>query len=315
MQPTNPLLKQFATLPLPALEGMLDSESLYVASENTLVVAVTYWLQSQEEMQQHVTATQRLRLAFKLRLLHCSSFYLAAIFGNEEHWLTKVLSARQHSLLTAASANKEYPVALKSNLTSSKSLFFSSEAAAEAAEAQVGAEVAWWKEKRSRGPGRDKNLELKLQVSLQTLWQQQQLLEESEGAWIEGETHFYCGYRWRLLTKLLRSNSSRYTHRYGWSPEYTIGLSLQCTDAGWALPLAATCSVAAVKQLPTKTGSTLSRRHAFQDKLSFSGQWIVADFFGVRFRDLAEAEEKLQHYLPAGAGSNFCFTGTVGGIL
>jgi hypothetical protein len=71
MQPGSPDLQKLAQLPQAALEALLDSDALKVASENSAIAAVTYWLE-QEHRAQQITIGQKQRLASKLRLLRAT---------------------------------------------------------------------------------------------------------------------------------------------------------------------------------------------------------------------------------------------------
>ena len=90
--------QQLAELPLPAMEALLRRDDLRVASENTVVAAVKYWLK-QEGRRQTMSALQLQQLAYGLRLQHCTICFLAHVLGNEHHWLYKALTPTQRSLL------------------------------------------------------------------------------------------------------------------------------------------------------------------------------------------------------------------------
>lgn len=105
MQPNGPLLQKLAELPPLALEALLDSDDIKVASENTAIAVVGYWL-SQEDRRHTTSRGQQLRLAYKLRLLRATRWYLTRMFADQEHWLAQVLSGEQRIMLTAAAQNK-----------------------------------------------------------------------------------------------------------------------------------------------------------------------------------------------------------------
>ena len=71
MQPDSPAQQKLAQLPQAALEALLDSDDLKVASENTAIAAVTFWLE-QEDREQQLTKEQKQRIAYKLRLLRAT---------------------------------------------------------------------------------------------------------------------------------------------------------------------------------------------------------------------------------------------------
>ena len=75
-----------------ALHALLDSPDLRVASENTVVAAVTRWLQPRSIL---FNRENKLQLLFKLRLDACSDSFITALLMYKFHWVTSVLDEEQ----------------------------------------------------------------------------------------------------------------------------------------------------------------------------------------------------------------------------
>ena len=71
MQPDSLGRQKLAQLPQAALEALLDSDDLKVASENSAIAAVTFWLE-QDDRAEQLTKEQKQHLAYKLRLLRAT---------------------------------------------------------------------------------------------------------------------------------------------------------------------------------------------------------------------------------------------------
>ena len=88
-------LQQLEQLPFTALEALLDSDSLKVCSENSAVRAVTQWLAANP----HSCKRQEQQLAYKLRLVQCTPWFLTAELTCNSTWLHNVLTKQQVGLL------------------------------------------------------------------------------------------------------------------------------------------------------------------------------------------------------------------------
>ena len=96
MQPDNTDAQQkLAQLPIAAMEALLGSDELKVASENTAVAVATFWLQ-QEVLHTNTSesSSHQRRLMDKLRLCHCSPSYLTSCLrDSDRHYKDLVESA------------------------------------------------------------------------------------------------------------------------------------------------------------------------------------------------------------------------------
>jgi hypothetical protein len=184
MQPGSPERQKLAQLPQPALEALLDNPTLKAASENSAIAAVTFWLEQEEG--QMLTKEQKLRLAYKLRLISASPWYLTRIVLKEGHWLHDILSSEQKIVLTAAVHSRADWISLQATgeeVTNAR-LFGKSD--------QVG--VSWWEE--DRPPSSIRFAELLVEISPGELWEN----VEAQAA-KESQAYFYNGITWNLLVK------------------------------------------------------------------------------------------------------------------
>jgi hypothetical protein len=188
MQPKRPAGLKLAQLPLAALEALLDSPDLQAASENSVIAAVTLWLE-ESRTGQELTKEQKQRLAFKLRLSRATPWYLTRIFLEEGHWLSDILSRKQTILLTAAAHNPAGWGDLHANSSQEDidtSLFGRSSDS-------VG--VSWWEEKRPASSIKD--AQLRVAISPGELWERRcQSETRKHGQPRFSHTRFYNGLLW-----------------------------------------------------------------------------------------------------------------------
>ena len=142
MQPDSTTLQQLGQLPALAMEALLQSDQVKVVSENTVVAAVTYWLE-QEGRREALTAEQLQRLASKLRLCQCTHWYLTAQLMDTEGWLYGALTYKQRIVLLACVDRPETWASFKkADDVGSAELVFGC--------AVPPQEVHWWKRARER---------------------------------------------------------------------------------------------------------------------------------------------------------------------
>ena len=86
--------EKLAQLPLEVLLVLLDSDELQVASENTVIAAVSYWL-SKNDRHANLEQEDLLKITFRLRLQHSSPTYLRAALDDPKHWLHRAFTLEQ----------------------------------------------------------------------------------------------------------------------------------------------------------------------------------------------------------------------------
>jgi hypothetical protein len=165
------------------LEALLDSDELQAASENTVIAAVTFWLEEQEG--QKVTREQRQRLAFQLRLFRATPWYLTRVLVEEGHWLPNTLSSEQKVVLTSAAHSPGDWGVLQSKLGDGADM--------NARLFGDAVEVSWWK--KGRPASSLQSAKLLLDTLPGELW-------DKRGHTLRSQASFYNGILWTLQVKL-----------------------------------------------------------------------------------------------------------------
>ena len=159
MQPDSSTMEQLSELPVAAMEALLESDQLKVMSENTVLAAVTYWLE-QEGRREALTAEQLQGLAFKLRLCSCTRWYLTAHLMDTKGWLYAALKHEQRTMLLASVTRpEEFEHFTFNHPPSCEKLVFSGCA-------DGSKDVRWWKEHRSKSMAGS----FSFQVKPQEIW-------------------------------------------------------------------------------------------------------------------------------------------------
>jgi hypothetical protein len=185
MQPDSPARQKLAQLPQPALEALLDSDELQAASENTVIAAVTYWLE-QLEGALDVTKDQKQRLAYKLRLFCATPWYLTHVLLDEGPWLNNILSSQQKLVLTAAAHNPAGfgKLQSKENWMVTAELFGRGNSV----------RVSWWEKKRPASSITE--AELLVEISPAEVWSKQGNMITQYSP-----VYFYNGIMWSLRVR------------------------------------------------------------------------------------------------------------------
>jgi hypothetical protein len=210
MQPESPAQQKLAQLPLPALEALLDSPELQAASENSVIAAVSYWLE-QHGRAQELTKEQKQRLAFKLRLSRATPWYLLRVVMTKGHWLHDILSTEQKLLLTAATHSPADWGLLQSNsteeITASCLCGMSSDLEA----------ISWWEEKRPVSS--ITKAELIVEISLRQLWEERSVETPNLS-----QACFFNGIVWSMNAEMDQLEGEGFTlGAYIWNNRYKGG--------------------------------------------------------------------------------------------
>ena len=192
MQPNSSAQQKLAQLPQPALEALLDSDDLKVASENSAIAAVTFWL-GQGDRAAQLTKEQKQRLAYKLRLLRATPWYLTRVLADENHWLYAALTGVQRVMLTAAVQNPRGwgPMEGKDAGNGLRAKLFGNEGAPE---------VSWSQQQRAASSVM--MAEVSVEASLVGIWGQ------GKGGFVIGAGYFYNGTVWAVKVRLQRESAA-----------------------------------------------------------------------------------------------------------
>jgi hypothetical protein len=283
MQPESHLRQKLAQLPHPALEALLDSPDVKAASENTVIAAVTFWLeQVRPEM---LTKEQKQSLAYKLRLLRATPWYLTRIVLKEGHWLHDILSSDQKIVLAAAVHNQADwgdLQAIGSDVLNAK-LFGRDDL--------VG--FCWWDKGRPLSSIR--RAEVYVEVSPQNVW------DKRGGSVALSKTSFYNGLLWTLDVHFTRAGASN-------APGgYQIGAFMQHSSSNEPLAFTASYELVGVAQKDTKR-KQLGRMVIWKSL----ADWGYKDLVGTMYTSLEDATAKLGPFIhPDG---KLHITGTVTGV-
>ena len=187
MQPKSAQRAKFAALPLPALMALLDNDQLRVASENTAIAAVTYWL-DQGDRKAALGKREKQQLAQKLQIPHSTHWYLTSCLMDKEHWLWGSLSVEEAVLLLAGAHQPSGWKALSACSYDGKLLKSKLSAVS-------------WCTKEARLKSTITAAKLDLAVSLSELW-------KNKGQYVVGADVFFDGCRW-MLKAAVRSYNGR----------------------------------------------------------------------------------------------------------
>jgi hypothetical protein len=312
MQPSSASLQQFIALPLPVIDYLLTLDQLRVTSENTVLAAITYWLQQNlaAAAAAAVTPMQRQRLAYKLRLLNCTPSYLLHIFSQQGHWLTEALTEQQRNLLIAGSSSSSaYQSAMQREPQGGRSVFFGSAKAAAAASAAAGGMLSWWKKPRCHSSMDTGQLDF--EFSLDELWalykQQkdeatsQQPKNGGQKGGISSKALFYGGFQWRLRVGMYPGESlnreSDTMNDYCDGPS-TIGCFLECVTE-CAAPIMVSGALFAKTYGDRGVGFDRPRYVAmkqvpeFKAAVSFHKLWGSDDVYEMSFSSCQDAQTRL----------------------
>ena len=186
----GPGRQKLVQLPQPALEALLDSDDLKVASENSAIAAVTFWLfwLEQQIRSEKLTKEQKRRLAYKLRLLRATPWYLTGALGEKGHWLHDGLSNGQRLMLTAGVHSKVgWADMERADIDAFSAKLFGCGASPA---------VSW--SKPCRPASTITNAEMLWTVTLSELWDK--MVQDEAG--IEGPHFFYNGTEWGSMVGL-----------------------------------------------------------------------------------------------------------------
>ena len=197
MQPDNPGRQKLAQLPQAALEALLDSDDLKVASENSAIAAVTFWLE-QEDRAGQLTKEQKQRLAYKLRLLRATPWYLTHALSDEDHWMSSVLTAGQRVMLAAAVQKLEDYNRLDPEGPGMKAKLFGKEKAPL---------VSWSRQRRGESPISEGKV--LVEASVGEVW------EKRNKQSITGPNYFYSGMLWALQVQIVTVEEAPTAFRMG----------------------------------------------------------------------------------------------------
>jgi hypothetical protein len=266
-------LQQLTELPYAAIEALIESDDLRVVSENTALAAVSYWLE-QEDRRQSLTADQIQGLANKLRLCHCTRWYLTGHLMDTKGWLYGALTYQQRIMILGSMSDPGvWESFLSGNPVSCKEVLFQGHANA------VG-DVRWWKKARSK---RKPTLYC-FKNTLGELWAQDD--------YYLGEV-FSNGLVLDFGAMILRADED--TSSDGTSSDsessYVVEAAVSHTDQH--APVAYTACVSLVALEPQDTITEVFQVHDFQAE---SG-WISRCLGNLTFTSLASAPTALQPFI------------------
>jgi hypothetical protein len=250
---------------------LLDSDELQAASENSVIAAVTFWLEQTERVEK-VTKQQKQRLAHKLRLFCATPWYLTRILLEEGHWLSKILSSEQKLVLTAAAHN---PVGwgrlqVTENGAMSARLFRRGNLV----------KVSWWEKERPASAVTE--AELLVEVSLAELW-------SNRGAMYVKDSRacYYNGIMWGLRLSFPRAGASK-------AETWIFKLGAYIKHGSSGAPVAFTAHIEAVGAAPEST----MKRKLHQDVLWLDGHdWGFPNLLGITYTSLEDATAKLAPFI------------------
>jgi hypothetical protein len=278
--------RKLAQLPTAALHVLLDSNELKAASENTVIAAVTYWLK-QEGRATVLDAEQQQQLAYRLRLLRSTPWYLTRTLMDDSHWLCVALSGAQKVMLTAVMQNLKTGDLLKRSVAKQASL--------QSCLFGPGEEprTSWFAAKRPAST--ITSADLSLEVSLAALW---------EGVSIRGPSLFYNGTEWSLLCKLVEATAAAKDGTSNAQREEsaadTIGLFI-CHRVQ-NQPISFSCTMVALAAEEQRNIRHLAREMFMIPDQSLCGRRI---FSNKGFVSAADASNKLSHFIHADGKLHF----------
>ena len=275
MQPNSTGRQKLAQLTQRALEALLESDDLKVASENSAIAAVAFWL-DQEGRAQQLNMEQKQGLAYRLRLLRATPWYLTRLLSDEDHWLYRALRPSQRVMLTAALHNPlDFGKMKPEGRGMMKKLFGQGE----------GPPVAWSKQPRCLSSiTKGKVL---LEASLRELW-------DKPTYCMVGPVCFYNGIEWAMTAKVAAHVPDEEP------PLYQLGAFVQHSSRNQPVVFTALLEVVGVRDQDTK-------QWKFDAVLcqDGSGRGYGDACGGRKFTSLKDALTKLDPYIHSGGKLHF----------
>ena len=273
LQPGSDTADKLVHLPQAAMEALIDSDSLKVASENSVVEALMRWKNFGGRWETLADVDKQM-LVSKIRLCSCTQWFLTGWLMNEESFIYKFLTVPQRAMVLATVGRPDYWRKFKE--ADERRLVEQVFGGADSLP-----EVCWWKEPRqasSMGVA-----EMEVQTTIGELW-------SAEGG-VRSKGVYFKGLEWHIGVEFTDVESAREQEGVA---QCKLGLFMSYLNNAHCGPIVFKGFV--MLEGPDSE-ATLGEEEFKAHDFGFSGSYGFLALGGYTFSSMVEASNKLQKFI------------------